>query len=75
MIPGVTCAKCVFWEHQEWIERGDGIRVGKCRRHSPRAIQGRDGRIHANFPLVHEQEWCGDHLLGDVAIKESGEAA
>lgn len=56
-----SCSACRWWVLEPAIIRSDRVRVGECRRRSPRAIVGKDGRQHTNFPQSREDTFCGDH--------------
>jgi hypothetical protein len=66
MIPGAECVTCVFWQLQDLIGRS-GVRLGQCRAHAPVLVAGIEGKVHSKFPLMAEDDWCGDHAVTEQA--------
>lgn len=61
MIPGVICATCIYFSPPPFQSRHAGQRpMGQCRRLAPLLDQS-DGRLRTIWPLVNENQWCGEH--------------
>ena len=63
---GMRCATCMFFvlKHsvldQTTAPEGDKHKsIGRCRRHAP-AMNG--------YPVVFEDDWCGDHKLDEDKV-------
>lgn len=59
---GMRCRTCMWWVEKVPTGgyHGDPLRrkaIGRCRRHAP-ALTG--------FPVVMENDWCGDHRLDEA---------
>ena len=50
---GMRCKTCMWY-----ISKGNKP-IGRCRRHAP-TMNG--------YPVVFEDDWCGDHKLSEDAI-------
>lgn len=50
---GMRCETCI------WFVPKKGA-VGRCRRHAP---------TMSGFPVVFENDWCGDHKLDEDAVR------
>ena len=55
MLEGI-CSECRFWEVRPGVTRGDGAKIGKCKRRAPRLVISPDGRQHAGFPHMVEND-------------------
>lgn len=57
----MTCLTCMWYVHK--TKEGEGPKgateVGRCRRHAP-TMNG--------YPVVFEEDWCGDHKLDENAV-------
>ena len=55
----MRCRTCMWFVQK--IRNGDseGVIVGRCRRHAP-TMEG--------YPVVFENDWCGDHKLDENRI-------
>lgn len=64
------CATCVFFSpHQpNWTDRPTGR--GQCRRHAPVLDKEADGRLRTLWPMVHEDNYCGEHAEVEVPVDE-----
>jgi hypothetical protein len=52
------CKTCIHFAAKG--ERKEGVHnIGRCRRHAP-TMQG--------FPVVYENDWCGDHKVDENSI-------
>lgn len=51
----VSCAGCAYWK----ARRRPG--TGECRRHTPTAIQDRDGDTWRTWPVTRYDDWCGEY--------------
>ena len=51
---GMRCSTCMWF-----VEKGTGD-VGRCRRHAP-TMNG--------YPVVFENDWCGDHKLDETKVQ------
>lgn len=52
---GMRCKTCMWW-----VPKGD-CHIGRCRRHAP---------TMSGFPVVYDDDWCGDHKLDGAAINQ-----
>ena len=52
---GMLCRTCMWWVPKKTDPAADVTFKGRCRRHSP-AMGG--------YPVVFDNDWCGDHKLG-----------
>ena len=56
----MACATCMWFVTKEKSEGKDNIApIGRCRRHAP-TMNG--------YPVVFENDWCGDHKLDENAV-------
>ena len=56
---GMRCITCMWFAPKGQIPAA-GRFVGRCRRHSP-SMNG--------YPVVYTDDWCGDHKLNELTIK------
>lgn len=52
---GMKCITCMWFVRKE-IREGVTTKIGRCRRHAP-TMNG--------YPVVFENDWCGDHKLNE----------
>ena len=55
---GMKCTVCMWFVLKD-LSGGENItpgKVGRCRRHAP---------TMSGYPVVFEDDWCGDHKLGE----------
>lgn len=58
----MRCFTCMFFARKHLINRrGEDTWVGRCRRNAP-TIKG--------YPVVFEDDWCGEHKLDEQAYQE-----
>jgi hypothetical protein len=66
MIPGVTCATCVFFSPPPFHSAFAGEHPrGQCRRHAP-TIDRTDRGLRTIWPLVSDDGFCGEHMSVDT---------
>jgi hypothetical protein len=70
MMPLFSCATCVFFapHRPNWTDQPTGR--GQCRAHAPVLDKTDEGRIRTLWPMVHEDNYCGDHAEVDVQVAE-----
>lgn len=56
---GMLCRTCMFFVEKVRSEDYDGSVVGRCRRHAP-TMNG--------YPVVFDNDWCGDHKLDETKV-------
>lgn len=61
---GMKCRTCCWFVLKKPKTEGSGIyinnnRIGRCRRHAP---------TMSGYPVVFEQDWCGDHKLDENKV-------
>lgn len=65
MIPGVTCATCVFFSPPPFQSAFAGMNTkGQCRRHAP-IFERTDKGPRTIWPLVGDDQFCGEHASVD----------
>ena len=57
---GMRCSSCI-WFVMKVNAVGETGLIGRCRRHAP-TMNG--------FPAVYPSDWCGDHKVDEVKLKE-----
>ena len=55
---GMICKTCIYF-----VRKGE-TKIGRCRRHAP-TMKG--------FPVVFENDWCGDHKLSEDFCNKGGD--
>lgn len=66
MIPGISCATCVFFSPPPFQSRFAGQQAsGQCRRHAP-ALDFNERGPRTLWPLVRADAWCGEHSTIDA---------
>lgn len=56
----MKCNTCMWF-----LQKGEGL-LGRCRKHSP-TLSG--------FPVVHTDDWCGDHKINEEVIPDKPKKA
>lgn len=57
---GMKCRTCMFYTAKLTSEpRDQSPEVGRCKRHAP---------TMSGFPVVYQNDWCGDHKLDEEKI-------
>jgi hypothetical protein len=64
------CESCAYFNEQVHFN-GQDKGHGRCHRHPPTYTESSSGENihHWQFPMVYIQNWCGDHLPANVAVK------
>ena len=55
-VTGFGCSTCMYFVPKK-------NESGRCRRHAP-TLQG--------YPVVHDDDWCGDHKKGSNPLRPKG---
>lgn len=57
----MKCRTCMYWVRKVRLSPSvvGAMDAGRCRRHSP---------TMSGWPVVMENDWCGDHKLNEEAI-------
>ena len=55
---GMRCSTCMWY-----VPKGDS-NIGRCRRHAP-TMNG--------YPVVYDNDWCGDHKLDETLVRKDPE--
>jgi hypothetical protein len=71
---GEQCSNCIYFE--SWGEEfhptdNMEIEIGTCQRHAPAPAlhYTRQHFLRAGWPVVDEDDWCGEHKPDRVTIK------
>ena len=63
-IGAARCTTCHWWK-DTIVYAADGAKLGQCRRRAPVAMEI-NGRAATRYPMVREDDMCGDHAAVDV---------
>lgn len=55
----ILCRDCRYWSKRD-RPRGHVLDSGECRRHQPSPRTTENGHDYREWPITHEDDWCGD---------------